>query len=300
MVGMYDADALDYVMRDAYHSGTLEYGMVDVDRLLNTSFIAVEPNGAMLLCLHERSLPALRNFLIARLLMYETVYFHKTCRAFRLGLDELLTDTLVQLQVGDPWDDLDTYKSLDDFRLLTLHSQLAKKRTKRARRVAEGWKAISERKVEWKEAYVREEHFHSPRLATFAPEIVEREVSELRDRIRKGLRDLQDKNLAELCELGFGRDQAATLKKIDAETLDLRVDTRVLDVRPEDPLLHPRVSGEQADALVYNPRIRKVGRKSIYDLIQYVPIRYTAQRVYCRGEYKDVVALTADLVVQQR
>lgn len=72
--GPFDADQVDYLLRDAYYTG-VAHGVIDFDRLLNT--ISLE-NGE--LCFHRKGITAIEGMLVARALMYSSVYFHKTVR----------------------------------------------------------------------------------------------------------------------------------------------------------------------------------------------------------------------------
>ncbi|MGB9635740.1 MAG: HD domain-containing protein [Thermoplasmata archaeon] len=72
--GPFDADQVDYLLRDSYYTG-VAHGTIDFDRLLNT--IQIE-NGE--LCIHKKGLSAIEGMLVARGLMYSSVYFHKTVR----------------------------------------------------------------------------------------------------------------------------------------------------------------------------------------------------------------------------
>ncbi|MEM3445061.1 MAG: HD domain-containing protein, partial [Thermoplasmata archaeon] len=62
------------LLRDAYYTG-VAHGTIDFDRLLNT--VALE-NGE--LCFHRKGVTAIEGMLVARALMYSSVYFHKTVR----------------------------------------------------------------------------------------------------------------------------------------------------------------------------------------------------------------------------
>ncbi|MCX8174353.1 MAG: HD domain-containing protein [Thermoplasmata archaeon] len=72
--GPFDADQVDYLLRDAYYTG-VAHGTIDFDRLLNT--VALE-NGEV--CFHRKGIAAIEGMLVARALMYSSVYFHKTVR----------------------------------------------------------------------------------------------------------------------------------------------------------------------------------------------------------------------------
>ncbi len=69
-----DADQIDYLLRDAHYTGVSQ-GRVDIARLLLTLRLH---HGA--LALDRKGLPALEGMLVARGLMYSSVYFHKTVR----------------------------------------------------------------------------------------------------------------------------------------------------------------------------------------------------------------------------
>ncbi len=69
-----DADLIDFLLRDAHYTGVSQ-GRVDFARLLLTLRLH---HGA--LALDRKGLPALEGMLVARGLMYSSVYFHKTVR----------------------------------------------------------------------------------------------------------------------------------------------------------------------------------------------------------------------------
>ncbi|HOP08633.1 MAG TPA: HD domain-containing protein [Candidatus Methanofastidiosa archaeon] len=72
--GSIDADQLDYLIRDSYYTG-VAHGTVDLDRLLKT--VEIFNND---LIIHRKGVPAVEGMLVARALMYSSVYFHKTAR----------------------------------------------------------------------------------------------------------------------------------------------------------------------------------------------------------------------------
>src|SRR2546430_719157 len=69
-----DADQIDYLMRDAHYTGAT-HGTIDFSRLLQT---LRTHRGE--LALDRKGLPALEGMLVARGLMYSSVYFHKSAR----------------------------------------------------------------------------------------------------------------------------------------------------------------------------------------------------------------------------
>ena len=69
-----DADQVDYLIRDAHYTG-VALGVIDVNRLMQTLMLR---DGEM--AVDRKGLPALEGILVARGLMYSSVYFHKTVR----------------------------------------------------------------------------------------------------------------------------------------------------------------------------------------------------------------------------
>ena len=72
--GSIDADELDYLRRDAFFTG-VAIGLVDHMRIINT--IRVDKDTFVI---EEKGIPAAESLLISRVLMYNSVYFHKTGR----------------------------------------------------------------------------------------------------------------------------------------------------------------------------------------------------------------------------
>ncbi|MBU0498247.1 MAG: HD domain-containing protein [Candidatus Thermoplasmatota archaeon] len=84
-----DVDQLDYLIRDAHYTG-VAYGMIDIPRLFQT--LCIHDNQ---LAIQRKGVSVVENILMARGLMYTSVYFHKTVRIAELMLSkafELLPD----------------------------------------------------------------------------------------------------------------------------------------------------------------------------------------------------------------
>jgi len=89
-----DIDKMDYLLRDSRHTG-VAYGIIDIDRLVNTFSVDTEGNLALMM----KGLGALENLYMARLQMYKTVYYHKTIIAFELMLNEIYRELLERGEV---------------------------------------------------------------------------------------------------------------------------------------------------------------------------------------------------------
>jgi len=81
-----DVDQLDYLMRDAYYTG-VAYGMIDLQRLLRT--ITIHKGN---LTIMRKGVNVVENILMARALMYSSVYFHKTVRIPELMLSKAIEE----------------------------------------------------------------------------------------------------------------------------------------------------------------------------------------------------------------
>ncbi|MEE9151151.1 MAG: HD domain-containing protein [Thermoplasmata archaeon] len=89
-----DADQIDYLLRDSHYTG-VAHGTIDTDRLIQT--VEIFNND---LVIHKRGVPAVEGMLVARALMYTSVYFHKTVR-----IAELMLARAVEL-LNEPLDDI--------------------------------------------------------------------------------------------------------------------------------------------------------------------------------------------------
>jgi hypothetical protein len=134
--GTFDVDRCDYLLRDAHATG-VEYGEFDLDWLLQSlRFGEVTPDGEAppLAIDGTKGLPAIESFILARLFMFQQVYFHKTSRSSEWMLSRLLERVQKLVRQGTPLRgvpravlsiaetgdaDLDDYLSLDDFGLWT-------------------------------------------------------------------------------------------------------------------------------------------------------------------------------------
>ena len=79
-----DVDQLDYLIRDSYYTG-VAYGLIDIERFLQT--LIIEKNR---LAVKKKGIGVVENILMARALMYSSVYFHKTVRIAELMLSKAI------------------------------------------------------------------------------------------------------------------------------------------------------------------------------------------------------------------
>jgi hypothetical protein len=89
-----DVDQLDYLVRDAYYTG-VSYGLIDIERYLQTLIINNNQ-----LAVKKKGVGVIENILIARTLMYSSVYFHKTIRIAEI----MLSKSIELLEKIDPYE----------------------------------------------------------------------------------------------------------------------------------------------------------------------------------------------------
>jgi HD superfamily phosphohydrolase len=100
-----DVDQLDYLVRDGYYTG-VAYGTIDIDRFLQTLVINND-----LLAVLKKGVGVIENILMARALMYSSVYFHKTVRIAEL----MLSKSIELIEDLDPFE----FIKKTDFELLS-------------------------------------------------------------------------------------------------------------------------------------------------------------------------------------
>lgn len=123
-----DVDRLDYLLRDAYFTGT-SYGNIDIDRLIRV--LTIKDNNVLF---RESGIHAIENYLISRYHMYWQVYYHRVSRIYEVILEktylrikDLLKENYKFNNIIEPLaqfiknnDDLNSFLLLDDFYINTL------------------------------------------------------------------------------------------------------------------------------------------------------------------------------------
>ena len=130
----FDADRIDYLLRDSYMTGA-NYGRFDIDWLLKN--IQIEKStfrhseGEMVVSIdYKKGLNVLEQYLIGRYFMYTHVYYHRVNRGFEIVVTNIIKRILEKkydnfmgynyindLHSGNI--SLEDYLKLDDFTVLT-------------------------------------------------------------------------------------------------------------------------------------------------------------------------------------
>ncbi|MBV8489349.1 MAG: HD domain-containing protein [Candidatus Eremiobacteraeota bacterium] len=124
-----DADRMDYLQRDAYFTGVAS-GRYDVEQLVSSLRLLRRPEGVVV-GIDARGVVALESFVMARYMMFASVYFHHTTRIFERILQDVLRELWPDPRLLDP---IDEFLRWDDFRVL---NELAGKNSEAARALRE-------------------------------------------------------------------------------------------------------------------------------------------------------------------
>jgi HD superfamily phosphohydrolase len=127
-----DADRMDYLLRDAYFTG-VSNGRYDAEQLIGSLRI-LERDGRLVVGIDRRGVVALESFVMARYMMFASVYFHHTTRMFEHILHDVLRDLWPNPHALDP---IEEFLRWDDFRVLNAldeaHSEAARALRNRVR-----------------------------------------------------------------------------------------------------------------------------------------------------------------------
>ncbi len=115
-----DADRMDYLQRDAYFTGVAA-GQYDADQLV-ASLRLFERDGQVVTGIDARGVVALESFVMARYMMFASVYFHHTTRLFEHILHDALRELWPDPRALDP---IGEFLQWDDFRVLDRLSGLS-------------------------------------------------------------------------------------------------------------------------------------------------------------------------------
>src|SRR2546422_3465973 len=142
--GVFTADNMDYVLRDAYMCG-VAVGPIDIERIIYYSFFSEKG-----LTLDRGGLQAFIMFLNARFYMYTNVYYHRTTRGIDLHLKEIFRETM---QVAFPYDlrkELHPYLHLSEWALLEEVGRWHDSDEPERKRLGAEWRQILDRRLKWR------------------------------------------------------------------------------------------------------------------------------------------------------
>jgi HD superfamily phosphohydrolase len=142
--GVFTADNMDYVLRDAYMCG-VAVGPIDIERIIYYSFFSEDG-----LTIHRSGLGAFIMFLNARFYMYTNVYYHRTTRGIDLHLKEIFRDTMRLAFPHDLGKALHPYLNLTEWMLLEEVSRWPDADDAARRELGAEWRQVLDRNLKWR------------------------------------------------------------------------------------------------------------------------------------------------------
>ena len=142
--GVFTADNMDYVLRDAYMCG-VAIGPIDIERIIYYSFFSEEG-----LTLDRGGLQAFIMFLNARFYMYTNVYYHRTTRGIDLHLKEIFRETM---RIAFPYDlrkELHPYLHLTEWTLLEEVGRWHDADERERKTLGAEWRQVLDRRLKWR------------------------------------------------------------------------------------------------------------------------------------------------------
>jgi len=142
--GVFTADNMDYVLRDAYMCG-VAVGPIDIERIIYYSFFSEKG-----LTLDRGGLQAFIMFLNARFYMYTNVYYHRTTRGIDLHLKEIFRDTMRLAFPSDLRKELHPYLHLTEWTLLEEVGRWHDAEDPAKKSLGVEWRQILDRRLRWR------------------------------------------------------------------------------------------------------------------------------------------------------
>ncbi len=249
--GVFTADNMDYVLRDAYMCG-VAVGPIDIDRIIYYSFFSEKG-----LTLDRSGLQAFIMFLNARFYMYTNVYYHRTTRGIDLHLKEIFRDTM---RLAFPYDlrkELRPYLHLTEWTLLEEVGRWHDVRedddpTAQKRALGAEWRYILDRRLKWRMS-------GEEVLDQFEP--------------RKGQGFLE----AEMVERLVKAFLPPPLKNFP-----FKIDMALQDPRPLNPL---KMGDRQI--YVYDATTKRVSEEPLTEILKYLPGKVAQCRIFATSHEHD-------------
>jgi len=120
--GTCSIDRLDYLKRDAYHAGTPEYAIIDVERIIK-SLLLYPQDPYIAPIFRKKALYALEGAVLSYFFMYRAVYYHHTVRSAYLFFEDILWKAFQKYNLKEKLKDvykLEFWHHFDDHFFLTL------------------------------------------------------------------------------------------------------------------------------------------------------------------------------------
>jgi uncharacterized protein len=245
--GVFTADNMDYVLRDAYMCG-VAVGPIDIERIIYYSFFSEEG-----LTLDRGGLQAFIMFLNARFYMYTNVYYHRTTRGIDLHLKEIFRDTM---RIAFPYDlreALHPYLHLTEWTLLEEVGRWHDSADPDRRALGAEWRQILDRRLKWRMS-------HEVVLDIFEPKRGQAGFLKAEE-VETGVRARLPKHLADF---------------------PFKIDMALQDPRPLSPL-----SMEDRQIYVYDSASKRVAKEPLKEILKYLPGKVAQCRIFAMSHEHD-------------
>ncbi len=245
--GIYTADNMDYVLRDAYMCG-VAVGPIDVERIIYYSFCSDKG-----LTLDRGGIQAFIMFLNARFYMYTNVYYHRTTRGIDLHLKEIFRDTMRLCFPHDLHQELHPYLHMTEWTLLEEVGRWEHADDPEKKALAQEWRQVLDRRLKWRMS-------HEVVLDIFEPERGRPSFMKADD-VERRVRELLPRDLRDF---------------------PFKIDMAQQDPRPLNP-----IGMRDRQIYVYDAATRRVSAEPLKDLLKYLPGKVAQCRIFAMSHEHD-------------
>ena len=158
--GAYDADKMDFLLRDGMLCGEIGITRADIDRLMFTSLLHKDSNTFQL---HYSSIPLLISLIRCRQRMMEIVYYHRTVRAMELMIEDMMVHIFEELIPENPLHNLEGYKKVDEFALFQHIENKRESNKDSDRAYTDIWNSVYKRDINYKLLEESQKQIYDPR-----------------------------------------------------------------------------------------------------------------------------------------
>ncbi|MHA1302394.1 MAG: HD domain-containing protein [Candidatus Heimdallarchaeaceae archaeon] len=115
--GALGADRLDFMLRDSSFAGTVHFGKMDTNRIINNTTIQ-KHLGKEAIHYNWKVLDDIYSSLIGRFFEYKSVYFHKAARAADIIIQAILRESIEPLNLIERTKDFEKFTYLNEYTLI--------------------------------------------------------------------------------------------------------------------------------------------------------------------------------------
>lgn len=266
MMGIYSADAMDFLLRDQYFCGTSEFGKINYRNLIDNTIIT--KNG---MTLKKNALPAFRTYLQTRFNMFRHVYLYERNELYDLAFGKLLPEVLKYMRLGNPYKNLSKFKRITDFGLHYIVPGWSNETGEKGK-IGKEWRRMLLRREMPFTRVMDKENFYS--TVGEVSQMVDREI--LEKEIRNNFSNYPD-------------------VKVLISRTDIRLQQQFLTFENQDAF---RKNDNIKALSIIDPHNGEFCADEGNAYIKDIPLKYEVIRAYIPEEYKDEVQETEQEIQQ--